>query len=57
MAHTTPIVTQRVEELEDVVESMEDKITEMGSMAVGKAMGVIKKLNGGVLTTESDREC
>lgn len=42
MAPTTPSVTQRIEELEEVMGNMESKISEMVSQAVEKAVVAMK---------------
>lgn len=43
MAPTVPTVSQRVEELEEVVGGMESKVTDLVSHAVEKAVGAMKK--------------
>lgn len=46
MAPTTPTVNQRVEELEDSMGNLESKLTDLVSMAVDKAVGVMKQSLG-----------
>lgn len=43
MAPTTPTLNQRVEELEEVMSNLEEKVTGLVSQAVEKAVGVMKQ--------------